>query len=135
MATARSSSIPISWATEAMPSIRSRADRARRGSCSTSSNQSWRTSTRVPGEHGAMSEPVPVVPLAALHEGRIAAARVHGRFLALYLLNGLPYCTEDVCTHEYTSLSEAGCVDGDEVECGEHGARFNIKTGAVTRPP
>ena len=76
-----------------------------------------------------------VLPLAALHEGRIAAAEVRGRFLALYLVNGQPYCTEDVCTHEYTSLSEAGSIDGDEVECGEHGARFNIKTGAVTRPP
>ena len=31
-------------------------------------------------------------------------------------------------------LSE-GYVDGDEVECAYHGARFNIRTGQATRLP
>jgi len=26
-------------------------------------------------------------------------------------------------------------VDGDEIECMRHGARFSIRTGAVTAPP
>jgi nitrite reductase/ring-hydroxylating ferredoxin subunit len=82
-----------------------------------------------------MSEFVAVLPLEALRPGQVVPAQVNGRMLALYLVDGQPYCTEDVCTHEYTSLSEAGLVDGDEVECGEHGARFNIQTGKATRPP
>jgi 3-phenylpropionate/trans-cinnamate dioxygenase ferredoxin component len=82
-----------------------------------------------------MTDLVPVARLDALREGEVFAAMVNGQFIALYLLDGTPYCTEDVCTHEYTSLSESGSVDGDEVECGEHGARFNIKTGQVTRAP
>jgi 3-phenylpropionate/trans-cinnamate dioxygenase ferredoxin subunit len=78
---------------------------------------------------------VAVLPLALLREGSVVPVEVNGRPVALYLLEGKPYCTEDLCTHEFASLSEAGCVDGDEVECGEHGACFNIKTGAVTRTP
>jgi nitrite reductase/ring-hydroxylating ferredoxin subunit len=82
-----------------------------------------------------LTEFVPVLPLEAMVEGQVVGAQVNGRFVALYLLEGQPYCTEDVCTHEFTSLSESGSVDGEEVECGEHGARFNIKTGEVTRSP
>ena len=82
-----------------------------------------------------MSEFVPVLRLEALRERMVVPAQVNGRFVALYLVGGQPYCTEDLCTHEYTSLSESGSVDGVEVECGEHGARFNITTGEATRPP
>jgi 3-phenylpropionate/trans-cinnamate dioxygenase ferredoxin subunit len=39
-----------------------------------------------------------------------------------------------VCTHDGGELA-GGCVIGDEIECMRHGARFNIKTGAVTNPP
>ena len=35
---------------------------------------------------------------------------------------------DDVCPHEDGPLSE-GFVEGDEVECPWHAARFNIKTG------
>jgi naphthalene 1,2-dioxygenase system ferredoxin subunit len=82
-----------------------------------------------------MTEYVPVLRLEALAERKVVPVQVNGRFVALYLVDGQPYCTEDLCTHEYTSLSESGSVDGAEVECGEHGARFNIKTGEATRPP
>ena len=78
---------------------------------------------------------VPALRLEALREGKIVPAQVNGRYVALYLVDGQVYCTEDVCTHEFTSLSECGLVDGAEVECGEHGARFDIRTGDVTRPP
>jgi len=78
---------------------------------------------------------VPVLRAELLREGRVVPVDVNGRPVALYLIDGTPYCTEDLCTHEYTALSDSGYMDGDEVECGEHGARFNIKTGAVTRLP
>jgi nitrite reductase/ring-hydroxylating ferredoxin subunit len=40
----------------------------------------------------------------------------------------------DTCTHRGGPLSE-GTVEGAEVTCPWHGARFDIKTGAVMRPP
>lgn len=65
----------------------------------------------------------------------VTSVQVNGRYLALYVVDGQPFCTEDACTHEGSAISAGGYVDGDEVECPWHGARFNIKTGAVTSPP
>jgi nitrite reductase/ring-hydroxylating ferredoxin subunit len=55
--------------------------------------------------------------------------------IAVYNVGGEFYATADTCTHELSSLSEDGYIDGDEVECGWHYAKFCIKTGAVTMPP
>jgi nitrite reductase/ring-hydroxylating ferredoxin subunit len=55
--------------------------------------------------------------------------------IAVYNVSGAFYATADTCTHEKSSLSEDGYVEGDEIECGWHYAKFCIKTGAVTTPP
>jgi len=55
--------------------------------------------------------------------------------IAVYNIDGEFYATGDFCTHEKSSLSEEGYLDGDEIECGWHCARFCVKTGAVTAPP
>ena len=44
------------------------------------------------------------------------------------------YAIDDVCTHENFLLS-GGELDGLDVECPQHGSRFNLKTGAVTGLP
>lgn len=44
------------------------------------------------------------------------------------------YALENLCTHDYTPLDD-GTVEGDEVVCAHHGARFCARTGAVTAPP
>ena len=44
------------------------------------------------------------------------------------------YCIEDVCTHDGQPLTD-GPLEGDEIECPRHGARFDIKTGRATRMP
>ena len=82
-----------------------------------------------------MSEFVPVAKAEQLKPEIIVSVFTGGRELALFLVDGQPYCTEDICTHEDCLLSDDGWVEGEEVECGCHGARFNIKTGAVTMPP
>jgi nitrite reductase/ring-hydroxylating ferredoxin subunit len=82
-----------------------------------------------------MPEFVQAIPLASLREGDIVPAKLQGHYLAFYLLDGRPYCTDDLCTHEDNMLSEGGYIDGDEVECAYHGARFNVKTGMATRFP
>jgi nitrite reductase/ring-hydroxylating ferredoxin subunit len=55
--------------------------------------------------------------------------------IAVYNLSGSFFATGDYCTHEKSSFSEEGYLDGEEIECGWHFARFCIKTGAVTAPP
>lgn len=52
----------------------------------------------------------------------------------VFNFNGEFYAIENVCTHDGGDLS-GGCLVGDEIVCPRHGARFCIKTGAVTAPP
>jgi 3-phenylpropionate/trans-cinnamate dioxygenase ferredoxin subunit len=42
--------------------------------------------------------------------------------------------TSDICSHEYVELSQ-GWVEGDEIECPQHGSMFNMRTGEVLNPP
>lgn len=49
-------------------------------------------------------------------------------------LEGFFYVIEDVCSHDGASLDE-GCLDGDEIVCPRHGARFCARTGEVLCPP
>jgi 3-phenylpropionate/trans-cinnamate dioxygenase ferredoxin subunit len=55
---------------------------------------------------------------------RIAVCNVDGRF----------YAIEDVCTHDGGPLDQ-GQLEGDEIECPRHGARFNVITGEATLMP
>jgi 3-phenylpropionate/trans-cinnamate dioxygenase ferredoxin subunit len=49
-------------------------------------------------------------------------------------LDGDFYAVEDKCTHEDFELS-AGPIDGNEVECTLHGARFDLRTGEALCAP
>ena len=44
------------------------------------------------------------------------------------------YAINDVCSHGQVSLSE-GEVEGCEIECWAHGARFDVRTGEATQLP
>src|SRR5687767_10152710 len=55
---------------------------------------------------------------------RIAVCNVDGQFFAI----------EDVCTHDGGSLDQ-GFLEGEEIECPRHGARFNVTTGDATLMP
>jgi 3-phenylpropionate/trans-cinnamate dioxygenase ferredoxin component len=60
--------------------------------------------------------------------------KVGEREIGLYLLNDRYYALEDVCPHAYALLSQ-GFVDGEEIECPLHGAKFHIPTGKCTKEP
>lgn len=54
--------------------------------------------------------------------------------IAVYRLEDGYYAILDRCSHADFELS-AGSVEGDEVECCLHGARFSIKTGEALSAP
>lgn len=54
--------------------------------------------------------------------------------IAVFNLEGSYYAIEDLCTHEEEVLTN-GEVEGDEIVCCRHGARFCIKTGEALTPP
>ncbi len=53
---------------------------------------------------------------------------------AVFRLEDGIYCTDNVCSHEYSPLAE-GMIVGADVYCPKHGSRFDIKTGAVKDLP
>ncbi|GAA0608066.1 bifunctional 3-phenylpropionate/cinnamic acid dioxygenase ferredoxin subunit [Sporichthya brevicatena] len=55
--------------------------------------------------------------------------------LAVYRVGGEFFATADTCTHEEWSLAEDGEMDGYEVICCLHLARFDVRTGEATALP
>jgi len=54
--------------------------------------------------------------------------------IAVCNVDGEIYAIEDVCTHDGGPLDQ-GELDGVEIECPRHGARFDVRTGAATLMP
>ena len=81
-----------------------------------------------------MSDWIDVARVGEIAPGEHRLVDADGTQIAIFNLGGEHYAIEDVCTHDGGELA-GGCVVGDEIECVRHGARFNIRTGAVTNPP
>jgi 3-phenylpropionate/trans-cinnamate dioxygenase ferredoxin subunit len=59
---------------------------------------------------------------------------IDGTFVAVFNVDGAFYAIEDVCTHDDGPLAD-GDLDGFEIECPRHGARFDIRDGKVLSFP
>ncbi len=59
---------------------------------------------------------------------------VDGAPVALFRTEEGIFALDDICSHEYSKLSE-GDVWAGEVYCQKHGSRFNLRSGAVTGLP
>lgn len=71
---------------------------------------------------------IAVATADSVGEGAVVPVQAEGKSVALYLVEGQFYATDNVCTHGHALLSD-GWLDGYEVECPLHGGRFDIKTG------
>ena len=70
-----------------------------------------------------------VGPAANLPIGGLRRAIIADRTLCIARADdGELYAVDDACSHEQYSLSE-GDVFGREVECPQHGSRFDLQTG------
>lgn len=81
-----------------------------------------------------MSDWTRVASLAAFPPGSRRVVAVEGAVIAVFNLDGEICAIEDVCTHDGGELA-SGDLEGGEIVCPRHGARFNLRTGAVTAPP
>ncbi|MBK7250472.1 MAG: non-heme iron oxygenase ferredoxin subunit [Gammaproteobacteria bacterium] len=59
---------------------------------------------------------------------------VDGRPVTVTRIDGRLYAFEDCCTHDGESLA-GGEIEGTEVVCPRHGARFCLDTGEALTPP
>ena len=66
--------------------------------------------------------------------GQVRVYEVQGRSIALCNVDGAFYAIDDVCTHDGGPLDQ-GEIDGHQIECPRHGARFDVRNGrALTLP-
>jgi len=59
---------------------------------------------------------------------------LEGNPIVLFSLNGEYLAMEDQCTHDSGPVGE-GELDGEQIICPRHGARFDIRTGKVLSFP
>jgi nitrite reductase/ring-hydroxylating ferredoxin subunit len=69
-----------------------------------------------------------------LEPGSVAAYAVAGRKIAVAFVDGGYYAFDDTCSHAEASLAE-GRLDGFEIECPHHGARFDVRDGRFLTLP
>lgn len=78
---------------------------------------------------------VKVAAVSEIPAGSSKLVEVNRVRVALFNLDGELYAIEDVCTHDGGPLVEGKIVNGCQVQCPRHGARFDIRTGAALSFP
>jgi 3-phenylpropionate/trans-cinnamate dioxygenase ferredoxin component len=71
-----------------------------------------------------------VARVGEIPEGGVKVVRLDDQPVAVFHLHGGYYAIDDICTHDGGELA-SGTIDGSVIECPRHGARFDIRTGAV----
>ena len=66
--------------------------------------------------------------------GEVRIFETEDHRFAVCNVDGRLYAVEDLCTHDDGPLGD-GTLDGFCIECPRHGARFDVRTGAVATPP
>ncbi len=77
---------------------------------------------------------IDVAPEESLKPGDHRVIDVDDILIAVFNVNGSYYAIEDQCSHDGEELT-GGPVDGDQIICPRHGARFCLRTGAALTPP
>lgn len=77
---------------------------------------------------------------ADLAPGQARTLELDGVMVAVVNIGGDLLAIEDRCTHDGSPLFSSGIdaadlIDGEQVICPRHGARFCLRTGAALSPP
>lgn len=81
-----------------------------------------------------MTDFVKVARTNEIEPGQAKIVDVKGKEIALFNVGGEYFAIDNMCTHEEASLAE-GEIAGYEVTCPLHGAKFDVRSGAVLGPP
>jgi 3-phenylpropionate/trans-cinnamate dioxygenase ferredoxin subunit len=77
---------------------------------------------------------VTVARVGDIPEGGVKVVRLEDQSVAVFHVDGAYYAMDDICTHDGGPLAE-GILEGDVIECPRHGAKFDVRTGAVLSLP
>lgn len=81
-----------------------------------------------------MTDWIDVCAENALADSESIIVDVDGTEVAIFNIKGQFYAIEDVCTHDGAEIA-SGILEGDEIICPRHGAKFCVKTGEVKCAP
>lgn len=87
-----------------------------------------------------MSDWIDVAGIDELPPGQGKLVEADDVAIAVFNIDGELYALEDTCTHDESPMLGCGLgpeeiLDGDQVICPRHGARFCVKTGEALTPP
>jgi len=81
-----------------------------------------------------MNDFTKVATNSEIPEGGKLYVELDERLVVIFRAGGDLYCLDDVCTHDGGPLGE-GQLNGYEIACPRHGAKFDMRTGqALTMP-
>lgn len=86
------------------------------------------------GSGAEMNDWIDVAASADFPPGTRRTIDADGTPIAIFNVGGEYYAIGDLCTHEAETLSE-GQLDGCEIICPRHQARFSLISGAALSPP
>ena len=81
-----------------------------------------------------MGQWVKVARQGDIEPGRAVVVELNRKKIAVFFVNNAYYAVDDTCSHASGPLSE-GEVNGLEVTCPWHGAKFNIQSGQALEEP
>ncbi|NWF68718.1 MAG: non-heme iron oxygenase ferredoxin subunit [Chloroflexi bacterium] len=81
-----------------------------------------------------MTEFVTITTVEQLKPGERIIVEIGSHWIAVFNIDGQYYAIEDRCTHDDGPLAD-GELEGCDIECPRHGARFDVRTGKVSAPP
>jgi 3-phenylpropionate/trans-cinnamate dioxygenase ferredoxin component len=81
-----------------------------------------------------MSRWIDVAPADAVPPGQHRIFDIDDTPVAVFNIEGELFAIHDICTHDGETLT-GGPVEGTEIICPRHGARFSLRTGDVLSPP
>jgi len=73
-------------------------------------------------------------PTENLRDGDAISIPVGRRMIAVVRSGDSYFAIEDICTHDGAQLT-GGAIEGTEIICPRHGARFCLRTGEALSPP
>jgi 3-phenylpropionate/trans-cinnamate dioxygenase ferredoxin component len=77
---------------------------------------------------------VSIGPLEALPNGERLFMEIDALPIVVFNIAGELFAIADVCSHDSGPVGD-GELEGDEVICPRHGARFDVRTGKVLSLP
>jgi 3-phenylpropionate/trans-cinnamate dioxygenase ferredoxin subunit len=75
-----------------------------------------------------------IIPEDELPDGERLFIEIGGKSIVLFKIAGKYFAIGDICSHDNGPVGD-GEIEGDEVICPRHGARFKIHSGKASSLP